>query len=152
MVDGISKFSLHNTLSTWQNTRACRLFVATPQVEGIKKIRGAIIKEREELRGAVRTGDCPAWMTPALLQYVEEIDNEIIDNNGLKVVGPIETREILTQIHESPFDGGHLGAQKNLQKFRQYYIGHKDTAVAKDICDSCSHCQLCKDYKSAFIN
>ena len=95
-----------------------------PQVAGIRKIRGAIIKEREELREAVRTGDCPAWMTPALLQYVEEIDNEIIDNNGLKVVGPIETREILTQIHESPFDGGHLGAQKNLQKFRQYYIGH----------------------------
>ena len=89
------------------------------------KIHGAIINEREELRKAVRKGDSPSWMTPALLQYVEEIDDDIVDNNGRKVVGPVETKEILTQIHESPFDGGHLRASKNLQKFRQYYRGYR---------------------------
>ena len=74
---------------------------------------------------SIRTGDCPAWMTPALLQYVEEIYDDAVDNNGRKVVGPVETKEILTQIHESPFDGGHLRASKNLQKFRQYYRGYR---------------------------
>ena len=60
-------------------------------------------------------------------------------------MGPKETKEVIKRIHHSLPDA-HMGIKKTLAKFRERFRGTLDTAVTKQVVQSCEPCQRSSDY------
>ena len=104
-------------------------------------------KEKEQLYNAFDNNQWPTWISEELRQYLTRTDDRVWDNTGRIVLGPAETYNILKQIHQSPFDGGHMGTRKILKKFRKNYRGVKEATLAKEAITTCPACQKTTDYK-----
>ena len=144
-------FTVHYKPGKQQNHVDCLSRLPQDTIQGhayIDNIRSEITMERQELWNAFDCEKWPKWTSTEIQPYLTRTpDGHVLDNHGRIMVGPLETQLLLQQIHTSPFDGGHLGAKKILEKFRATYRGHRDTATATQVCQQCPHCQVSKDYQ-----
>lgn len=62
-------------------------------------------------------------------------------NKNLLVVPSVLFNEVMDDIHDNPFIGGHLGLTKTLDKFRSRYFMYKATERIEKYIKSCVQCQ-----------